>query len=209
MVSRITEILAEQKQKAQELTAMTLRVPSPVKAYVENLAEQLNKSRQDTLLLLLEEGIETSQKALETPSQEEKESRFFVLNTNLRHSDEDHVKMLSEGVALASFSPWKEQIERIKKGDVVFLYANAIGIVAFGTATGEITHADHKHFGDQEVYIQKLSNFTILEHPIPARDVRKALGYDHVFLKTLASLRNDKGQAENLLKMVKELPKDE
>ena len=204
MSSRITEILAEQKQKSQELTAMTIRVPSPVKAYIENLAEQLNKSRQDTLLLLLEEGIETSQKALETPFQEEKESRFFVLNTNLRHSDEDHVKMLSEGVALASLSPWKEQIKRIKKGDVVFLYANAIGIVAFGTATGEITYSDYKRLGDQEVCVQKLSNFTTLEHPLPAKEVRQALGYEHIFLKTLSGLPNDKGQADNLLAVVNE-----
>jgi len=202
MASRINEILAEQKQKAQELTAMTIRVPSPMRAYVENLAEQLNKSRQDTLILLLEEGIEASQIAVEEPGQEEKESRFFVLNTNLRHSDKDHEKMLSEGVALASLSPWKQQIKRIKKGDTVFLYANATGIVAFGTASGEITYEDYRHPGDQDVCIQKLTNFKKLEEPLHARDVRKALGYDHIFIKTLSGLPNDKGQAEKLLAVV-------
>lgn len=201
MGSRINEILAEQKQKAQELTAMTIRVPSPMKAYIENLAEQLNMSRQDTLILLLEDGMETSQLALEKTTQEEKPSRFFVLNTNLRHSDEDHEKMLNEGLALASYTPWKEQIKRIKKGDVVFLYANSIGIVGFGEASGEITVQDHKKLGDQEVFVQKLIDFKKLEKPIPAKDVRKALGYDHIFIKTLAALPNDKKQAESLLKL--------
>lgn len=202
MVSRINAILAEQMQKSQELTAMTVRVPPPMKAYIENLAEQINKSRQDTLLLLLEEGMEASQRSLESSSTEE-ESRFFVLNTNLRHTDDDHEKMLNEGVALASYSPWKEQIERIKKGDTVFLYGNSIGIVAFGEATGEIKHEDHQRLGDQEVFVQKLIKFKRLEKPVPAKEIRKALGYDHVFLKTLASLRNDKKQADNLLSLVK------
>lgn len=204
MASRINEILAEQQAKSQELTSMTVRVPSPMKAYIENLADQINKSRQDTLLLLLEEGMEASQLALETTTKEEKSSRFFVLNTNLRHTDDDHEKMLNEGLALASYSPWKEQIKRIKKGDVVFLYGNAIGIVGFGEASGEVKIEDHKKLGDQEVFVQKLLNFKKLEKPIPAKDVRKELGYDHIFIKTLAALPNDQKQAEKLLKLAEQ-----
>lgn len=203
MTRRINEILAEQQVKSQELTSMTVRVPHPMKAYIENLADQINRSRQDTLLLLLEEGMEASQLALEKTTQEEKSSRFFVLNTNLRHTDEDHEKMLNEGLALASYSPWKEQIKRIKKGDLVFLYGNSIGIVGFGEALGEVEIQDHKKLGDQEVFVQKLLNFKRLTKPIPAKEVRKALGYDHIFIKTLAALPNDQKQAESLLELAK------
>ena len=59
---------------------------------------------------------------------------YFILNTNIGNTQEDHDDMLSNGKAAAYFDPWKFKIERLAKGDVVFLYQNGVGIVAFGEA---------------------------------------------------------------------------
>jgi len=42
---------------------------------------------------------------------------------------QDHNDMLSHGKAAAYFDPWKFKIERLAKGDVVFLYQSGVGIV--------------------------------------------------------------------------------
>lgn len=47
---------------------------------------------------------------------------YYILNTNKSNSEEDHNDMLSSQKAAAYFDPWKFKIERLVKGDVVFLY---------------------------------------------------------------------------------------
>ena len=42
--------------------------------------------------------------------------------------------MLANHKAAAYFDPWKYKIERLAKGDVVYLYQSAVGIVAMGKA---------------------------------------------------------------------------
>lgn len=208
----IERILAEQARKSKDLTAMTVRVPAPVKAYVEHFSEQLSLSRQDALLTLIETGIETAQRTLDkAPDQveidcddEPQTTNFFVLNTNRKHSDEDQELMLNEGLALASYDPWKYEIEKIKKGDWVFLYENSVGVIAYGEASGTVLIRDHKYPNDKEVYCQKLENFQTLSEPITAKELRNTLGYEQPLLRTLSRLKNAKQQAEALLSLAQD-----
>ena len=55
---------------------------------------------------------------------------YYILNTNFNNSQEDHNDMLSNSKAAAYFAPWKNKIERLAKGDIVFLYQSGAGIVA-------------------------------------------------------------------------------
>ncbi|MGF6854042.1 hypothetical protein [Paraburkholderia sp. CI3] len=112
-------------------------------------------------------------------------SHFHILNTNKRHRIEDHERMLNEGVAAAFYAPWKFNIDRIQKNDVVFLYENGKGIVAFGTGTGKTLKTDHQGNMD-ECHYQKLSDFVRLDSPLPAAESRKILGRNVVFLRTMS-----------------------
>src|SRR5208282_54058 len=52
---------------------------------------------------------------------------YYVLNTNISHSIDDHNDMVNNAKAAAYFDPWKYKIERLSRGDVVFLFQNRVG----------------------------------------------------------------------------------
>ena len=41
---------------------------------------------------------------------------YYILNTNIRNSREDHDSMLTEQKAAAYFAPWKYKIQHLSKG---------------------------------------------------------------------------------------------
>lgn len=115
--------------------------------------------------------------------------KFYLLNTNKRHSIKSHKEMLNKGMAAAYYDPWKFNINRIKKGDIVFLYETGVGIVAYGKGTGDVLIADVN--GDKgECHYQKLVNFKILEKPLSANEIKKTLDRNIVFLKTMSAIRD-------------------
>jgi len=59
---------------------------------------------------------------------------YYILNTNVSNDEKDHDDMLANHKAAAYFDPWKYKIERLARGDVVYLYQSAVGIVAMGKA---------------------------------------------------------------------------
>lgn len=62
-----------------------------------------------------------------------------MVNTNRVHHEEDDKFMISEGVAATFESGYKEKMEQIKKGDLVFLYKLRQRIVAhYGIASGDV-----------------------------------------------------------------------
>lgn len=67
----------------------------------------------------------------------------------------------------------------------MFLYENGKGIVAFGMGTGETLKTDHQGNID-ECHYQKLSDFVRLDRPLPAAEIRKILGRNVVFLRTMS-----------------------
>jgi len=92
---------------------------------------------------------------------------YYILNTNYRNAPEDHEDMLSRKKAAAYFAPWKHKIERLSKGDVVFLYQSGVGIVAVGTASGQLkkcSYQDNPQYADEE-YSMSLRQFKQLKHP--------------------------------------------
>ncbi len=102
-------------------------------------------------------------------------------------SDEDHEWMLANQAAAAFYSPWKLNINCIKKGDVVFIYDNGKGIVAYGRGTGDVQVRDHK--GDKDEYpYQVLEGFKALERPISAAAIKNELGRNLVSLRTMSGM---------------------
>ena len=115
-------------------------------------------------------------------------TQYFLLNTNLAHHPQDHRFMLDNHVAAAFEDGYKEKITRISQGDYVFLYASKCGIVAYGRANGNVQQTDHLGIPNQTFY-QKLEPFIALEHaPMPASEIKAALGHSIAFVQTLIRL---------------------
>lgn len=120
---------------------------------------------------------------------------FYILNTNVQLSvlcDED---MLNNHKAAAYDTPCKDNIARLEQGDVVFLYRNKCGIVAYGTADGNLMSKDfvlgkNSH---EENYMQ-LYNFKILKKPLTVTQMRD-LSNNLAFPKTMYCIDSESGVA--------------
>jgi hypothetical protein len=97
---------------------------------------------------------------------------YYILNTNISNSREDHDDMLKNRKAAAYFDPWKFKIERLAKGDVIFLYQSSVGIVALGEADGKLIklpyHGKLEH--PDEEYFMKLQRFQTVSLPLTAAE---------------------------------------
>lgn len=122
---------------------------------------------------------------------------YYILNTNVNNDQNDHDDMLAHGKAAAYFNPWKFKIERLAKGDTVFLYQSRVGIVAFGKADGKLVKAPYQ--GDQkypdEEYSMKLQQFQRVSPPLTAAKIKEITGIDHVFRSTMFGVDADSGKA--------------
>lgn len=181
-------------RQSQEMTALTIRAPESVMSFISELCDIHNTSRQDTVLALIEDGIEFTRLGWEEKRQSvaDADARHHILNTNKAHTDEDQEMMLSEGIAAAFYDPWYDNIDRIKEGDWVFLYENRKGIIAFGRGTGKTLIRDHEGHKDACKY-QKLSEFTSLKTPLSAKEVKNILKRNVVFLRAMSGIPD--GQA--------------
>jgi hypothetical protein len=121
----------------------------------------------------------------------------YILNTNIRNDKVDHEDMLNQQKAAAFFDPWKLKIERLNKGDVVFLYQSGAGIVAYGEADGKLMKAPYQ--GDpsaaDEEYSTKLRSFQRVSPPLTASEIKKVTGIDHRFMQTMFGLDAESGRA--------------
>lgn len=185
-MSNLTDAIKESKAVKGELAASTIRIPRGLNSFIEELADQLTRSKQEVMLMLLEEGAEVAEKAMNTDEGAES-GGFHILNTNRRHDVNDHEEMISKGIAAAFYDPWKYNIDRIQDGDTVFLYENGVGIVAYGTGTGE-TLKKEKYGDEDECHYQKLQDFHTLQKPISASEIKNILGRHVVFLRTMAGM---------------------
>lgn len=95
---------------------------------------------------------------------------YYVLNTNISNNEHDHDDMLANSKAAAYFDPWKFKIERLAKGDVVFLYQSGVGVVALGSADGKLVKAAYQRKAEHanEEYSMKLSQFQRVSPPLSA-----------------------------------------
>lgn len=199
-MNEILSLIESSRKIKKESIASTVRMPEPLHTFIETLAYDLELSKQEVMLKLLEQGAKIAQEALaevekaelaELDAADKIEPQmtvgFYILNTNKAHSDEDSEWMLGKGIAAAFYDPWKWNINRIKANEVVFLYENGKGIVAYGRGTGEVKTRDH--YGDKdECHYQELEGFRILERPLSAAQIKKILERNVVFLRTMSAM---------------------
>ena len=122
---------------------------------------------------------------------------YYILNTNIRNSEEDHNDMVANGKAAAYFDPWKFKIERLRKGDVVFLYQSGVGIVAVGEADGKLQkkpYHDNPEHKDEE-YFMKLKQFRPVSPALKAADIKRITEINHQFMSVNFGLDSDSGKA--------------
>ena len=181
-------MIKESKGIQKELVASTVRIPKELNLFIEELAVNLVLSKQEVMLKLFEEGIKVAKEEIDLKESEEYEnSNFHILNTNRRNNVNDHDDMVNNGIAAAYYDPWKRNIDRIKKDDIVFLYANGVGIVAYGKGSGKTLKKDSN--GDKDAcHYQELCDFFGLEKPISATEIKKILGRNVIFLKTMSAM---------------------
>jgi hypothetical protein len=121
---------------------------------------------------------------------------YYILNTNISNSEEDHSEMLAKEKAAAYFDPWKLKIERLVKGDVVFLYQSGVGVVAIGEADGNLKKAPYQgnpEHEDEEYYVQ-LNHFKKVSPPLTAAEIKNITGIKHVFMSTIFGLDAEGGK---------------
>lgn len=187
-MNKLKELIAQSVAKNKTMSPVTVRVPGEVLSFVEEFSENFMLSKQEVLLTLLEAGIAAAKVELENRKEpSELTGDFHILNTNKANNDTDHPMMLTEGIAAAFYDPWKFNINRIKANDWVFLYENQRGLVAFGQGSGETLIRDHEG-NSGECHYQKLNGFTVLANPIPAKEIKKILGRNQIFLRTMAAM---------------------
>jgi hypothetical protein len=191
-MSELKDIIRRAHAAKKELVATTVRLAPEEESFIKEFCDQFSLTRQDAMRQLLKAGIERAAEEIELLYEDEKPKRegasavrFHILNTNKRHSVDDQERMLREGIAAAFYGKWKLNINRIKKDDVVFLYENGQGIVAYGKGSGETLVRDHEGHAE-ECHYQKLADFKVLKQPLSAAEIRKILGRNVVFLKTMS-----------------------
>jgi len=104
--------------------------------------------------------------------------------------------MIESKKAAAFFDPWKRKIERLTKGDKVFLYRSGEGIVAVGVASGKLEK--HPYHGDpryqSEEYSMKLTHFREVSPALSAAQIKDVTGVNYRFMQTMFGLDAESGQ---------------
>lgn len=140
--------------------------------------------------------LEISRFATVDDPYEDIQEGYYIVNTNYRNDSNDHEMMLKEQVAAAFFTPWKEKIARISKGDVVFLYQSGVGIVAFGVANGKLQkrayQGNPEH--ENEDFSMPLTKFELVESPMTASEIKETCGVNYRFMSTLFSIDAEAGR---------------
>lgn len=118
------------------------------------------------------------------------ESNNYVLNTDFSNTPEHHEDMLREKKVAAYGHGWKEKIDKLQKGDTVFLYKSGYGIVAYGFASGTLETAPCGGEVDGE-HFQKLTSFRRLKKPLPALEMKKIAEQGFPFVTTMYSISDE------------------
>ena len=129
------------------------------------------------------------------------ESHAFVLNTNSSNDSSCTQDMIREKKAAAYEPGWREKIQKLQKGDCVFLYQTGQGIIAYGIADGKLGKQDYHGQTDYE-YNMGLTDFQTLKTPMSASDMKKIANKDFPFRMTMYSISEETKEA--LIKDIKE-----
>ncbi|HHF3030818.1 TPA: hypothetical protein ACPJ05_004568 [Vibrio diabolicus] len=169
---------------------------------LDELAQELEKTRSELITTFIEGGIDELEKQLEAQKTNETfsdeslaaDKRYFLLNTNFNNSETDHYTMLENEEASAFYEHWKENITHLREGDIVFLYQSSVGIVAYGFVSGSLIKRDHDG-NKNEWYSKKLDNFVRLDKPLTAKGCKEVTKTNFNFRMTMVSLSQAQGDA--------------
>jgi len=189
-----------------------MRIESSIVNQIDELASDLNKTRSGLISIFITGGIEELVKQLQqrelpanditTVDDDESNIRYFLLNTNYNNTPSDHFLMLKNGEAAAFYPGWKENIERLREGDIIFLYHSGHGICGYGSAGSKLNITDHQ--GDKnERYSRVLNNFVSNFKPITAKTCKDITKSNFNFRITMSRLTKEQGDA--IVKKIKEL----
>lgn len=120
----------------------------------------------------------------------EYENYAYILNTNYSNNKHNTDDMLKDGKASAYYPGWREKIEKLQKGDIVFLYKSGAGIIAYGSATGKLEKQDCDGHHDYE-YFMKLDKFKILKNPLTASEIKIIANQGFNFRQTMSSINEE------------------
>lgn len=120
----------------------------------------------------------------------EYDSNRYILNTNYHNNPNHTDDMLREKKAAAYYPGWMEKIEKLQKGDIVFLYKSGTGIIAYGVATGNMEKQDCDGNPNYEYYM-KLDKFKILKKPLSASEMKTVVKQGLSFRQTMAAISEE------------------
>ena len=202
-MTRVSDLITHRQQQNEKTEAITLRIPVSYVSHLDELSSSLEVTRQFLLAEMIKDKVdealalydekENTPQPMDNEAESVNGSQFFILNTNKRHDPATHRDMVTNGVAAAFSDPWKFQIERIKEGDTVFLYENGVGIVGMGIApAGEAEKVEYDGVAE-DAYRKKLTDYKRVK-PLNARDIKKAVGSNLIFLRTLFKVSAEFGK---------------
>lgn len=178
---------------------LSVRVTNEENAVLQEIADVVGCTRQDVIYQLISDyaipewrrmKIEDENEELNS-TEENNGVSYFLLNTNKTNSIIDHNTILGQGIAATFEDDYIGKMNRIKKGDVVFLYESGSGIVAYGIGSGQnIDEANPERINHNSMRYQILSDFTLLDKPFAARDVKRVLNNEIPFAQTLSRVAN-------------------
>lgn len=197
----IENFILQKTQQKEDTQAFTLRLPIGTVGYIDDLASTLDVTRQELVAELVKDSLERALKQYDEvqnkPDLQEQTTdsgtaqKYVILNTNKRHSLNDHRNMVNNGIAAAFTEDWKFQIDKLNKGDIVFLYESGVGIVGVGKASGQL---EIKDYGQQvnETHQQKLVDYKLVK-PLSASEIKKLTGTNMVFMKNMFKVTTKHG----------------
>jgi hypothetical protein len=174
---------------------LSVRVTNEENAVLQEIADVVGCTRQDVIYQLISDYAIPEWRKMKSQDEDFIEENngisYFLLNTNKTNSQADHDTILNQGVAATFEDDYIGKVNRIKKGDVVFLYESGSGIVAYGLGSGQnIDEPNPERLNHKSMRYQVLSNFTRLSKPLSARDVKRVLSNEIPFAQTLSRVGN-------------------
>lgn len=180
--------LMRQQQMDQRTESISLRLTTSDLLKIDDLATSLDVTRQRLLTEMIKEGLENAETLFKEDDEVAteglaNEKKYYFLNTNKANDPETHKNMLASSTAAAFNDPWKYSIERLKAGDVVFLYESGTGIVATGIASGKTEMVPYEGKTNEE-YHQKLDSFKRVK-PLSAKEIKALIDTNLIFYRTM------------------------
>jgi hypothetical protein len=132
-------------------------------------------------------------------------SHDFIVNTNVTYMKNAYEDMLSQGKASAYYSR-KSTVDKIQRGDRVFLYHTGVGVCGMGRATDNVQSCAYEADEGEEHYVPLKMEIKVdpIQQPkkcVSAWEINQALGTSHRFRLTAFSIDKEMGdKIEELFK---------